>query len=221
VLFKWTGWNGRTFEHQRVIYTAPEGFQGFNGVAFGPDGRLYVGVDVGLLNGNDHGPDSISPFVYSILSFNANGGDMRVFARGIRQPWQMVFRGDSLAPFVSDLGPDDHYNDPPDYVLRVRAGQNYGFPTCVVCSSTPTPFKAFAPHTDIMGLAIIGNKLYMSSFLGAGGTGPGGQILRMSLTTKKVETYVTGFVAPVVGLGSHKRTLYIGELTGQAFQVTP
>jgi glucose/arabinose dehydrogenase len=220
VLFKWSGWNGSKFEHQQVIYTAPEGFQGFNGIAFGPDGRLYVGVDVGLLNGNDHGKDSLSPYLYDILSFKANGKDLKVFARGIRQPWQMVFPNDSATPLVSDLGPDDAFNDPPDYVLHVRAGQNYGFPLCVVCSSAPAPFKAFAPHTDIMGLAIVGNRLYMTSFAGPGGIGPGGQVLVMSLRTKQVEPFVTGFVAPVVGLGVNNHSLYIGELTGQAFRVT-
>ncbi len=219
-LFKWTGWNGTTFEHQQAIYTAPEGFQGFNGVAFGPDGRLYVGVDVGLLNGNDHGADSLSPFLYEILSVNANGKDLRVFARGIRQPWQLAFRGDSASPFVSDLGQDDGANDPPDYVLRVSAGQNYGFPTCTVCAGAPAPFKVFAPHTDIMGLAIIGNRLYMTSFAGPGGAGPGGEVLVMSLKTKQVEPFLTGFVAPTVGLGANGHSLYVGELTGQAFRVT-
>ena len=29
---------------------------GFNGIAFAPNGRLFVGVDVGLTNNNDHGP---------------------------------------------------------------------------------------------------------------------------------------------------------------------
>ena len=46
---KWSGWNDttNTFAKQSIVYTAPKGFQGFNGIAFGPDGRLYVGVDVG------------------------------------------------------------------------------------------------------------------------------------------------------------------------------
>jgi glucose/arabinose dehydrogenase len=225
-LFKWSGWNGSTFEHQQVIYTAPDAFQGFNGIAFGPDGRLYVGSDVGLLNGNDHGPDSLSPFVYKILSFNANGRDMKVFARGIRQPWQIAFKGDSPSPFVSALGQDDGSKDPLDFLLRVSAGQNYGFPACVWtattgCGAFPTPYKFFAPHTDIMGLAIIDNTLYMTSFAGPHGAGPGGEVLSMSLKTKVVEPFVTGFVAPVVGLGQHAGNLYIGELTGQAFRVKP
>jgi glucose/arabinose dehydrogenase len=225
-LFKWSGWNGSTFTNQQVIYTAPDSFQGFNGVAFGPDGRLYVGVDAGVLNGNDHGPDSLSPYLYEILSIKPNGQDLKVFARGMRQPWQLAFRAGSPSPFVSDLGQDADAVNPPDFVLRVSAGQNYGFPTCnwtsaALCAGFATPYKFFAPHTDIMGLAIIGDRLYMSSFLGAGGMGPGGEVLSMSLATKQVEPFVTGFVAPVVGLAQNAGNLYIGELTGQAFRVKP
>jgi hypothetical protein len=36
-----------------------------------------------------------------------------------------------------------------------------------------------------------------------------------------VKPVVTGFVAPTVGLGVKGKTLYIGELTGQVFSVTP
>ncbi len=33
------------------------------------------------------------------------------------------------------------------------------------------------------------------------------------------KTLVTGFVAPVVGLGVHNGWVYMGELTGQVFRV--
>ena len=86
----WSGWTGSKFAKQKVIWTAPKKLDGLNGVAFGPDGRLYVGVDVGLLHHGDHGPPK-TPYVYKILSFKANGTDLRVFASGIRQPWQFAF----------------------------------------------------------------------------------------------------------------------------------
>jgi len=34
-IMKWSGWTGTTFTNRKVIYKAPKGFQGFNGVAFG------------------------------------------------------------------------------------------------------------------------------------------------------------------------------------------
>jgi glucose/arabinose dehydrogenase len=224
-ILKWSGWNGTTFTKRSTIYTAPKGFQGFNGIAFGADGRLYVGVDVGLLNGNDHGPAK-TPYVYDILSLKPNGKGLKVFATGIRQPWQFAFPKGSSSPYVSDLGQDKGAKNPPDFVLRVKQGDNYGFPGCnwIVpskCSGFAKPFQQFGPHTDIMGLAIIGNRLYMTSFVGATGKGPGGEVLSMPLTGGTAKPVVKGFVAPTVGLGVHGGSLYVGELTGQVFKVTP
>jgi glucose/arabinose dehydrogenase len=224
-ILKWSGWNGTTFTKRHAIYTAPKAFQGFNGLAFGPDGRLYVGVDVGLLNGNDHGPAK-TPYVYDILSMKANGKGFKVFATGIRQPWQLAFAPGSSSPFVSDLGQDKGAKNPPDFVLRVHQGDNYGFPGCnwiaaSKCKGFAKPFQRFGPHTDIMGLAIIGKRLYMTSFLGTTGKGPGGEVLSMPLSGGPAKPVVKGFVAPTVGLGVHGGSLYVGELTGQVFKVTP
>ncbi len=223
-LLKWSGFNGSEFTQQKVIYTAPNKLQGFNGLAFGPDGRLYVGVDVGLLNNNDHGSASLSPYLYDILSIKPNGKGLKVFASGIRQPWQMVFPNGSRTPFVSDLGQDKGAKNPPDFLLRVRQGQNYGFPQCnwtkrSKCRGFAKPFKFLAPHTDPGGLVIIGRRLYMSEF----GFAPAepGKVVSMPLGGGALKTVVTHFVAPVVGLGTNAGSLYIGELTGQVFRVKP
>jgi glucose/arabinose dehydrogenase len=224
-ILAWSGWNGITFTKQKAIYTAPKKFDGFNGLAFGPDGRIYVGVDVGFTDNNDHGPGTKSLYVYDILSMDTHGKHLKVFATGIRQPWQFAFARGSKAPFVSDLGQDSGAKNPPDFVLKVRKGDNYGFPQCnwkpkSKCKGFTKPFKFFAPHTDIMGLAIIGNKLYMTSFLGT--TGHGGEVLSMPLKGGKVTPVVTGFVAPTVGLGQHNGSLYVGEAgPGLVYKIKP
>jgi hypothetical protein len=61
----------------------------------------------------------------------------------------------------------------------------------------------------------------MTSFMGPQGKGPGGEVFSMPLKGGPLKPVVTGFVAPTVGLGVHGKTLYIGELTGQAFRVNP
>jgi glucose/arabinose dehydrogenase len=223
-LWAWSGWNGKAFTVQKTLYVAPAKFDGFNGIGFGANGRLYVGVDVGLTDNNDHGPASTSPYLYDILTFWANGTGMRVFATGIRQPWQMTFAPGSNSPFVTDLGQDSGATNPPDAILHVHAGDNYGFPKCngtvaADCQGFTKPFLTFAPHTDLMGIALQGWTFYLTSFQGPGAKGPGGEVYSLRLGSLTLKPLLTGFVAPVVGLGLHHGYVYVGELTGQVFRV--
>jgi glucose/arabinose dehydrogenase len=216
-IMKWSGWNGTTFMTRKVLYTAPQGFQGFNGLAFGPDGRLYVGVDAGLLNGNDHGPATISPLVYDILSMTASGKSVKVFASGIRQPWQLAFAPGSKYPFVSDLGQDKSAKNPPDFVLQVHKGDNYGFPKCNFtkgskCGHAAKPFKVLPSHFDPMGMAVIGSTLYIGSYLGPGAKGPGA-LYSMPVAGGKVTKVVTGFPIATDALAQNGGDLYVGGST--------
>src|SRR5207248_2210972 len=40
------GWNGTSFSTSRVVAAPGGDFPGFNGIAFGPDGKLYAGVSL-------------------------------------------------------------------------------------------------------------------------------------------------------------------------------
>jgi glucose/arabinose dehydrogenase len=220
-LITWSGWNGTTFTVRKSIYVAGKKFDGFNGIAFGANGRLYAGVDVGLTDGNDHGPATTSAHLYEILTFRANGTRMRVFAKGMQQPWQLAFRAGSNSPFVTDLGQDKGAKNPPDYLLHVHAGDNYGFPTCngtvaSKCQGFTRPFRSFRPHTDLMGIAVHSGTFYLTSFLGGG---KGGEVFSLGLGSHKLKPLLKGFVAPTVGLGLHHGFVYVGELTGQVFRV--
>jgi hypothetical protein len=227
-LLAWSGWNGAEFTKQKVLYTAPASFPGFNGLAFGADGRLYVGVDVGQTN--DHGP--AKGLLYDILSFNAAGKGMKVFATGIRQPWQFAFPAGSSSPFVSDLGQDSPKSiqkKVPDFILRVRKGQKYGFPTCnwvavSACTNDTMPFKFLPPHTDPGGLGIIGHRLYLSEF----GFVRTAKVQSMPLTGGSLKTLLTGFKGEfLVALGTNAGWVYVGEASataagaGRVFRVKP
>lgn len=226
-LLAWSGWNGRQFAKRKVLYTAPPGFSGFNGIAFGADGRMYVGVDVGQKN--DHGP--ATGLLYDILSFNTAGKDMKIVARGIRQPWQFAFPAGSSSPFVSNLGQDSPASvqtKVPDFILRVRKSQDYGFPKCnwvVVrkCAKYATPFKFLAPHTDPGGLGIIGKRLYISEF----GFVRTAKVQSMPLVGGALKTLLTGFKGEqFIGLGTNAGWVYVGEAssvpgTGRVFRVKP
>jgi glucose/arabinose dehydrogenase len=225
-LYAWSGWNGTTFTSQKTIYTAPPGIL-LNGVAFGADGRLYTGVDVGLTN--DHGPKK--GLLYDLLSFNAAGKGMKVVATGMRQPWQLAFPTGSSSPFLTVLGqdaPKSVQGKVPDYILRVRQGQNYGFPKCnwvvrSACATFATPFKFLPPHTDPGGLGIIGKRLYLSEF----GFARTAKVQSLPLTGGALTTLLTGFKGEAfIGLGTHDGWVYVGEPTtvpgtGRVFRVKP
>jgi glucose/arabinose dehydrogenase len=218
-ILAWSGWNGKTFLTRKAIYTAPPNFQGFDGLAFGPDGRLYVGVSAGLFNGNDYGPASLSPYLYDILSMNTSGEALQVFATGIRQPWQMAFAPGSSTPFVSDLGQDgpESVKNPPDFLLKVKQSNNYGYPECNFtvgspCTNDAKPFASFAPHTDIMGVTINRRKLYLGSYSGLSGHG-GGALYTMPLAGGPLKPVVTGFPLSTDALAANGGFLYVGGST--------
>jgi glucose/arabinose dehydrogenase len=223
VLMRWSGWNGKTLKRRDLLYIAPKRFQGFNGLGFGANGRLFVGVDVGLLDGNDHGPSNTSPLLYDILTFNPDGSAPAIFAHGIRQPWQFAFAKGSSSPYVTDLGQDSGAKNPPDFILHARRGQHYGFPKCnhtkaKPCTGFAKPYRSFKPHTDLMGIALNNSKFYLTSFAGTNGSGQG-EVLTMGLHQHKLHPLITGFVAPTVGLGYHRGWVYVGELTGQVYRL--
>lgn len=212
-ILAWSGWNGTTFAHQKTIYTqSSKKFTGFNGLGFGANGRLYVGVDLGP--GNDHGP-ATGPFQYDILSMTSNGKKVKVVARGIRQPWQLAFPKGSSSPYVSDLGQDAGATNPPDFILRVKQGQNYGFPKCnrtpgSPCKGYAKPFESFSSHTDAMGVGIVGKRLFISEF----GAATPAQVVSIPLTGGKARPELTGFPKGrnIVGLGVHNGWVYVGEI---------
>jgi len=155
---------------------------------------------------------------------------MKVFATGMRQPWQLAFPAGSAVPVRHRPGtgqPGEHPEEGAGLILRVRNGQNYGFWNCnwvvtAKCTKFATPFKVLAPHTDPGGLGIIGNRLYLSEFGFVHTTKVQSMPLSGGLTT-----LLTGFKHETfTGLGTNGGWVYVGELatgpgTGRVFGVKP
>jgi len=83
-----------------------------NGLALGPDGRLYLG------QGEEDCFSSSHSLAGAILRFKRDGAGLEVFSRGFHDPWGLAFQGDTL--WVSDPGcyPPD-YRQTLDGVYRV------------------------------------------------------------------------------------------------------
>jgi glucose/arabinose dehydrogenase len=215
------GWNGTRFSAETLIYASEEsGFPGFNGIAFGPEGRLYAGLALNEVY--DHSADPFKPS-QAVVSMTATGQDFKVVAEGLRQPFQLNFPKGSKYPYVTVLGQDKGGKAPNDEIVVAKPGQNYGFPDCTwilpkqqnACKSFEEPAIFLPPHASPMGIGSIGKTLYVSLF---GGTGNGPEVVEMS-EKGQPRPLLTGFAAPVIALGVNKGSIYVGDLTGTIYKV--
>jgi glucose/arabinose dehydrogenase len=213
------GWNGTSFSSSQTVYeNEGAGFPGFNGLAFGPEGRLYAAL--ALENTYDHSKDPF-PLSQAVVSMTTTGGELKVVAEGVRQPFQMNFPKGSKYPFVTVLG-QDTTNAPRDQIVIARPGRNYGFPTCTwrrsqkqTCNGFDEPQIFLPPHTSPMGIGSIGKTLYVALY---NGTGNGPEVAEMSERGKS-RPFLTGFTAPIVALGVNAGSVYVGELDGKIYKV--
>jgi glucose/arabinose dehydrogenase len=116
-----------------------------NGMVFGPDGLLYLGIGAVTDHAESSNADvapfaEIDPLEAAIVRVNPHTGTVAVFGRGLRNPYDLSF--DSRGQFyASDSG---LVTGPGDRVLRVEAGGHYGWPYwrlrgCADCP--PTDFR--------------------------------------------------------------------------------
>lgn len=217
-IIAFSGWNGTRFAAHKTISAPRKPFAGFNGLAFGPDGRLYAGVS--FRDKFDHKRDP-SRFAQSVVRMSATGKHLATVARGLRQPFQLTFVGRGRNPFVTVLS-QDKGKIPKDAIVVARPGQDYGFPACrwgtpKTCKGFPTPRILLPKHASPMGIGAIGRTLYVSLF---GGLGNGKPIVgTVPAAGGTVKPLLQGFVAPVIALGVHAGTIYVGDLTGTIYSV--
>ena len=221
--------NGKRFLNERTIFTGPRKFTGYSGLAIGPDGRLYAGVTLNQKYDNTADP---SLWGNSVVSMGPGGRNVKVVATGLRQPWMLTFAPGIKDPFVSVLGQDRPANNgAPDLIVRARQGSDFGFPECnwlsedhcdglaeplVKLAAQPGP-KGSLTQQSPMGITSIGGKLYVGLFNGTAEAGP--QVMSVRTDGKGAKPFMTGFVAPVLSVASHRGFIYAGDLTGSIYRV--
>lgn len=154
-------------------------FHSNNGIAFGPDDKLYVSVG----STTDHGPLQVENEA-SILRMNPDGTDMEVFATGFRNAYDLAF-SPAGELFTADNSPDEPDETltylPPEELNYVQEGKNYGFP--YVYGTAGSNDQYTAPVTDLFTSSASSGLTYYSAsqfpaeyegiFLAQFGTGAG------------------------------------------------
>lgn len=128
---------------------------GINGMAVGPDDHIYLSIGGTKSELSPETPNA--GWVGTILRFDFDGGNVHVFARGLRNVYDLEFDARGRLWAVDNDGPTLR-----DYraeeVLQIKEGAHYGYPFEGTYGPhsirTDPPLGAFAGH-DLEGTAGI------------------------------------------------------------------
>ncbi|MGV3572177.1 MAG: PQQ-dependent sugar dehydrogenase [Ramlibacter sp.] len=142
-------------------------------IAFGPDGKLYVpfGAPCNIcLPGDEYA---------QIRSYNADGSNMQVVARGVRNTQGFAWHPVTREMWFTDHGRDWMGNDGPEDELNrmTRVGQNFGFPYCHAngiadrdvrrdraCDGVALPVATMGPHAAAMGVHFYTGTMFPAEY---------------------------------------------------------
>ena len=151
-------------------------------LAFGPDGKLYIGVGE---NANSANAQTLNNYLGKVLRINSDGSvpagnpftgagaQQRIWGYGFRNPYTLTFQPGSGRLFVNDVG----QNTWEEINSAIVGGGNYGWPYAEGTSSNPAyrnPVYSYSHGTAIgQGCAITGGTFfnpvstnYPSSYIG-------------------------------------------------------
>jgi uncharacterized repeat protein (TIGR03806 family) len=171
---------------EQIILRVSQPFSNHNGgqIAFGPDGRLYIGLGDGGSggdpNGNGQNPATLLGAMLRIdvgdgsggytippdNPFVSGGGAPEVYAYGLRNPWRWSFDRQGGALWVGDVGQNAY-----EEVDIVTRGGNYGWNVMEGnhCYSPATGcdqsslILPVAEYDHTQGIAVTGGYVYRGS----------------------------------------------------------
>ncbi|MHB8240897.1 MAG: PQQ-dependent sugar dehydrogenase [Solirubrobacteraceae bacterium] len=226
---EYDGFDGVRFAEHREILRGPVAGGENNLLAVAPNGRLVMGVTATC----DH-CKAASAYSGSIVSFKANGSDLRIYASAIRAPVGLAF-----VPGTSDLLAGMNQRDdlgastPGDWLALVREGESWGFPGCygqggAACSGVPQPTAVLDKHAAVGAIAVVSGRL-------AGGAGTSAlvaewstsKVQRVSLVKSgssyegSVSSFLTGVRNPLAMVLAADGSLLVGDwATGTIYRVS-
>ena len=150
---------------------------GWKYIAFGPDDRLYVPVGAPCNICNKEGEDERYA---SILSMNADGTDVKVYASGVRNTVGFDWQPATGDLWFTDNGRDLMGNEiPPDELNRAASeGLHFGYPfhhgTDIpdpefghmrAKSTTVSPVQDLGPHVAAIGMSFYRGTMFPAEYV--------------------------------------------------------
>lgn len=160
-----TDGDGTADERTDIITGLPVGRHQNDGLVFGPDGKLYISLGSTCDDCVDRDPLSAS-----ILQANPDGTALRVYASGLRNPYDMVWDG------AGRLWATDNGSDTPcatiDELNQIVDGGDYGWPyaadggACNPLTDGIAPAADLGLHTASTGIDVYSATQFPAEYQG-------------------------------------------------------
>ena len=199
---------GSTLAARKVLVRGlPFGLHQQDTVVVGRDDRLYLGSGSTCDACREKSPRSAT-----ILSMKRDGSDVRIVARGMRNPFGLAFQPGTGRLYASVNGQDKLGTkakpEPAESVVLVRQGGFYGWPRCWPsyakkqlagrCRGVTAPVAYLEPHSSADGLAFWRGDLFVALWGQYLSDRHGRKLIRIHLgPPKRITTFARGFDHPL------------------------
>ena len=160
---------------EAVLEGLPFGLHQQDTVVVGPDGRLYLGSGSTCNRCREEDRRSAA-----ILSLTPDGGDLKIVATGLRNPFGLAFQPGTGQLFATVNGVDyigsDDQPEPAELLVAIQDGAWYGWPTCWPsfrtlsmrgdCEGVEEPVAYLEPHSSADGLVFYTGSSFPARYRG-------------------------------------------------------
>ena len=165
----------------------------------------------------------------AVLSLRPDGSDLRVVARGLRNPYGLAFQPGSGRLYASVNGQDELGTasdpEPAEMVVVIRRRAFYGWPRCWPnartfrlsgsCAGVARPAAYLEPHSSADGIAFWRGDLFVAEWGQYLSHRFGRRLVRVRLrpdgTTRGVRVFASGFAHPLALLVDKRGGLLVAD----------
>ena len=153
-----------------IVRNLPHGRHQQDNVVVGADGRLYFGSGSTCDACRER-----SRLSAAVLSVRPDGRDLRVVARGLRNPFGLALERRTGRLYASENARDD-VPSPAETIVEVRPGRFFGWPRCWAnartrrmvgrCRGVARPVAFLEPHSSADGLVVYEGDSFPARYRG-------------------------------------------------------
>jgi glucose/arabinose dehydrogenase len=218
-----------------VVRGLPFGRHQQDNVVVGPDGRLYLGSGSTCDVCRERDRRSAT-----VLSLRPDGSDIRVVARGLRNPFGLAFQPGTGRLYASVNGQDEigtkAHPEPAESVVVVRRGAFYGWPRCWPsyrlrklagrCRGVSPPAAYLEPHSSADGIAFWRGDLFVALWGQYLSNRHGRRVMRIRLgpggRAERVTEFARGFDHPLALVVDRTGALLVADWgRGVIYRIAP